>query len=100
MGANSLGGGKYYIIFKDEFSNFRLLFIMKSREEAYDCIRKVVVIMMTDTKKNVRYLVSDSGSEFTSKRSQDYFPEKSIAHIKSAPLNPAQNGMIERDNRT
>lgn len=100
VGATTISGGKYYILFKDEFTNYRFIFIMKSREEAHDNVKKVVAMIMADTKMNVRYAVSDSGSEFTSKRSQDYFLEKSIVHIKSAPFNPAQNGFIERENRT
>lgn len=100
VGATTLSGGKYYIIFKDEFSNYRFLFVMKSREEAHECIKKVVVAIIAYTKNHVRYIVSDSGSEFKSKRSQDYFSDKNIVHIKSAPFNSAQNGLIERENRT
>lgn len=71
VGATSLGGGKYYIPFKDEFSSYRFIYVMKSREEAYECIKKVVATIVADAKKNVRCIVSDSDSEFIPKRSQD-----------------------------
>lgn len=62
---------------------------MKKRDEAHDCIKRVVATIVADTKMNVRYIVCDSGSEFTSKKRQEYFLEKNIVHIKSTPFNPA-----------
>lgn len=45
-------------------------------------------------------MISDCGTEFTSNQSKEFFIEKEIVHIKSAPFTPAQNGIIERENRT
>ena len=100
IGTRSYDGGRYFILFKDEMSNFRFVYVMKSRSEAFENIRKVVAQIAADTKMNVRYVVSDKGSEFTSARTQAYFIEKNIVHVTSAPFTPTQNGFIERDNRT
>lgn len=100
IGEATLNGGKYFFLLKDEYSNFRFVYIMKSRDEAFECLKKTVARIMAETKKNIRFIVSDNGSEFTSKRSQDLFLENKIKHVTSAPFLPAQNGLIERDNRT
>lgn len=100
VGEPTISGHKYFILFKDEYSNFRFIYFMKSREEAYECIRKTVARISADTKMHVRYMISDCGSEFTSKRTQDFFISNNIVHKTAAPFTPAQNGFIERDNRT
>lgn len=100
IGVETLSGGRYFLLAKDEFSNYRFLFVMKSREEAYNLIRKCFAQISLDTKSSVKCLVTDCGSEFMSKRSQEFLLEKGVVHKTSAPFVPAQNGFIERDNRT
>lgn len=99
LGKPTLAGGNYIVLFKDEASNYRLVYIVRSRESAYDCLRSAVTFFESKNKK-VCTLVSDNGSEFTSKRTQEFLLSKSICHERSAPFNPAQNGFIERENRT
>lgn len=100
VGADAIGQFKYYIIHKDEYSSFMFIDLMKSRNEAFDSIRRVVANITAATTKQVRYIISDCGSEFTSNRSKEYFLEKNIVHLKPAPFTPASNGTIERMNRT
>lgn len=83
-----------------EYPTYRFAYFMKSRDEAYDCVRDCVARINRDTGKSVRNLVRDRGSEFTSKRTQEYLKTMKIARIVSAPHTPEQNGMIERYNRT
>lgn len=100
FGEGSAEVKQYFILFKDEYSNYRFIYFLKSRDEAFDCIRETVATIYAETQKEVRQIVSDCGSEFTSKRSKEYFVQNKILHRKSAPFTPAQNGFIERDNRT
>lgn len=100
IGALSYNKKSYFILFKDEYSTYRHIYFMKSREEAYNLIRKYVAEVKADTNKNVLRFTSDRGSEFTSNRTQQFFLENQIAHAMSAPFTPQQNGIIERDNRT
>lgn len=65
VGATTIGGGNYHVLSKDEYTTFRFIHIMKSRDETFDRIKKVVARFNADCKSNIRYLVSDSGSEFT-----------------------------------
>ena len=100
VGQATFSGAQYFILFKDEFSNFRWIYFMKSREEAFGNICKLVAKVFAETQNNIRKLVSDCGSEFTSKRTQDFLIQNKIIHQTSAPFSPSQNGFIERDNRT
>ena len=45
-------------------------------------------------------LVSDNGSQFTSKEFEQFARANGIRHIRSAPYHPASNGQVERFIRT
>lgn len=52
----------------------------------------------TDTNCSVESIVSDCGSEFMSKRTQEFFLQERVVHKTSALFTPSQNGFIEREN--
>lgn len=93
-------GSRYFFLAKDEFSCYRFIYFMKTKDQAFDCIKKVVAQLKGDTGNDVRTIVSDKGSEIVSKKTTDFLLEKSIAQEICAPYTPAQNGFIERENRT
>lgn len=99
IGTETFTGAKYVILFKDEHSNFRYIFFIKSREEVFGSIRRCIALVEFSGKQ-VKGIASDCGSEFMSKRTQALFLDKGIVHRTSAPFTPSQNGFIERDNRT
>lgn len=49
VGAETYSGSRYFILFKDEYSNFRFVYCMKSRDESHDisreCIAKVISVL-------------------------------------------------------
>ena len=96
----TVGGNSYFVLFKDEFSSYRYVYFIKSRGEAHDSVRKCVAAFQGELKAPVKTLVSDRGSEFTSNKTQEFLMEKAIHHQVSTPFTPAQNGFIERENRT
>lgn len=100
IGTATLSGAKYILLVKDEFSNYRFIYLMKSRDEAYECLRKVVIQLKADTGRDLLCLVTDCGSEFTSNRTQTFLLNNKTLHRTSAPFTPQQNGFVERDNRT
>lgn len=95
----TLSGGNYAVVFKDEATNYYLAHIVRSRESTFDCLRKAIAFFESKG-YSVRTLVTDNGSEYTSKRTQELLVSKSILHELSAPFTPAQTGFVERDNRT
>lgn len=95
----TLSGAKHFVLFKDEFSNFRFVHFLKLKSEALGALRKTIALIESRGFK-VQTFVSDMGSELTSRDAQELFVQKSVAHETSAPFTPEQNGFIERDNRT
>jgi len=100
LGTTSLGGADYIVVFKDECSHYRFIYCIKTRSETFDCLRKTVAFIESEAGKKVKKFYSDRGSEYTSNRTQEYLLENKIVHKRSIPFVPAQNGFIERDNRT
>lgn len=96
----SIGGKLYFCLFKDEYSNFRTIYFIKSKDEFLDCLQKCVSKIKSDTGIEVRKLFSDHATELTSNKAKTYQVENNIVHEMSAPFCPQQNGFIERDNRT
>jgi len=100
LGSPSLSGSNYIVIFKDEYSNFRFVYCLKSRSEAHDCLKKTIALIRAETEKCVREMVSDRGSEYTSNRTQELLLKHNISHKTSIPFKAAQDGFVERENRT
>ena len=59
-------------MFKDESSNFRIVYTVRTKDLVYDSIRKCVAQIESDTKKKVKCLVSDCGSEIVSNRTKEF----------------------------
>jgi len=68
----SLSNFHYFILYKDEFSTFRLIYFLHDRSEAYNTLRKAVVTIENESGNKVTKIVSDRGSEFTSAKAQGF----------------------------
>jgi len=90
----------YFVLLKDEYSAYRLIYFIRTKDQAFECVKRAIVQVEADTKSKVRMLISDCGSEFLSNKMKAYLLERGVAQEVSAPATPEQNGVIERDNRT
>lgn len=93
-------GKRYFILFKDECSNFRTAYTLRSKEEAHDSIPKAIAYFKSLSNRKLSCLITDNGSVYTSKRTQDLLSRELVRHITSPAYYPAANGFIERDMRT
>jgi transposase InsO family protein len=100
MEESSLGGSKYYALFKDEASAYRFLFPIKSKDQLYEKLQEVIREVKSITGRHVKRIRSDNATEYTNVRVQKLLLDKGIVHEFSAPYVHQQNGMIERDNRS
>lgn len=92
-----IGGYRHFVLLKDEYSNYRFIHFVKTKDALFDALRQTICEIESKGFK-VQTLVSDCGIELT--RSKELLLSKSITHETSAPFTPQQNGFIERDNRT
>jgi len=100
LGKTSISGANYIVLFKDEASNYRFIYCVKTREETFECLKKTYARILADTNNKMLTLVTDCGSEYISIRTQLYLSDHNVVHRKSIPFVPAQNGFVERENRT
>ncbi len=93
-------GERYYTIFKDDYSNWTSMALMKEKSEVADLFIKFVAFVKTTTGKTIRILRTDGGKEYDNNYLNNYFATSGIVHQTSNPYTPQENGVAERMNRT
>lgn len=100
MNQHSLGGAKYFLMFKDDYSHFRTVYFLKNKSEAVDKLQVFLNLVENQFGRQVKVLKSDNGTEIKNVRSREIFESLGICHQRSATYTPQQNGRIEREMRT
>lgn len=100
MEVTSVGGSKYFVILKDDFSNYRTVYFVKNKFEIKNCIEDFVNKAENVTGNKLKIFRSDNGLEFINKEVKELFTKHGIIHQTSVPYTPEQNGKVERENRT
>lgn len=100
MNELSLGGAKYFLLFKDDYSHFRTVYFLKNKSEAVDKLNVFLNLVENQFDKKVKKLKSDNGTEIKNTRSKEIFEDLGILHQRSATYTPQQNGRAEREMRT
>lgn len=97
---SSVGGGRYYMSIVDDYSRKVWLFVLKEKSEACKKFKEWCCSVETEIGSAVKCLRTDNGLEFLSKEFDDFCKGKGIKRHRTVPLNPQQNGVAERVNRT
>ena len=84
----------------DDFSRKMRVFILKEKSEAFSMFKEWCIIVEREKGCVVKCLRTDNGLEFLSKEFEKFCHEKGIKRHRTVPLNPQQNGVAERANRT
>lgn len=100
METNSIGGSKYFLLFKDDYSHYRIVHFIKHKSEVKDLIETLIRKIKTDTGFKVKVLRTDNGLEFVNKETTSVLQKYGISHQTTVAYTPEQNGKIERENRT
>ena len=97
MNEPSLGGAKYFLIFKDDYSHFRPVYFLKNKSEAVDKLIIYLNLVKNQFGWQVKKLKSDNGTEIKSVRSRTFW--KKWAYFISDQLRTHQNRMAESKGR-
>lgn len=97
---NSISGCCYLAVFKDEATDYRIVYPIKKKGEFYESLVKCIAEIKTAVGTDVSCVVSDNASELLSGRAREMMLAKGITQRLSAPFCPQQNGYIEREMRT
>lgn len=100
MEEESVGGSRYYVILKDDYSNYRSVYFVKTKYEIKHCIENFINKAENTTNNRVKLFRSDNGLEFINKELKDMFSRRGITHQTTVTYTPEQNGKAERENRT
>ena len=98
MEVKSLGGARYYALFRDDYSNYRHAAFLKAKSEAISAVKDFILFVKNQTGNKVKTVRSDRGGEFVNKELSGFFGNKGIKHELTIADCPEQNGKIERDN--
>ena len=99
MQTKSIGGNRYFVCFKDDYSRFRRIFFLKEKSQVCDALEQ----FLNEAEANghrIQKLRSDGGGEFVGKRVAKLLADRGIAAYVAPPYSPEINGVAERENRT
>lgn len=96
----SYNGAKYYVVFKDDASEYRCIYAIKRKSDVFDKFVQYFHILRNRFKRDVKILKTDNGREYINESFKKFIKEHGIEHQTTAPYNPEQNGKSERDIQT
>lgn len=90
MSVSSLGGGRYFVLFTDDYSGYTVIHIMKAKSRVFELFKQYVQRVEVKTGHLVNTLRSDNGEEFVGDNFGDWMKQKGIRNETSAPYTPQQ----------
>ena len=100
MSDKSIGGAQYFLTFTDDKSRYSWVYIIKTKDQDFQCFVEWKALVEKATKKKIRTFRTDNGGEYTSSQFENYLKAEGIRHELTVPKTPQQNGVDERLNRT
>lgn len=99
MQEQSIGGAKYFVCFKDDFTKFRRVFFIKLKSDVTECLKSFLGESSV-AGHTIKELLCDGGMEFNNASIKSMLSSKGINLRITMPYSPQQNGAAERENRT
>lgn len=96
----SIGGSRYFLLLKDDYSHFRFVYFLKQKTEVYEKVKAFLQLSKNAYGYNIKVFRSDNGTEFVNNRMKALFESEGIRHQRTVPYTPEQNGSAEREMRT
>ncbi|EZA59689.1 Copia protein [Ooceraea biroi] len=100
MEVESLGGSRYFLLLKDHYSHFRVVFFIKYKSEVAEKLKIFFAGAKADTGRKIKVLRTDNGREFINMEVNQILQRYGIRHQRTVSYSPEQNGAIEREMRT
>lgn len=100
MHIKSLGGARYFLLLKDDYSHYRTVYFLKQKSEVVERMKEFVTQVHVQTNYTIKVIRSDNGGEIDNKAIRAFCAREGLIHQLTAPYTPEQNGTLERENRT
>lgn len=88
MPEESLGGSKYFVLFRDDYSKFRYVYFMKNKSEVFEKFKAFVALIKKDGGHDVKIFRSDNGLEFVNENMRKFMEQCGIRHQRTVPYTP------------
>ncbi|GKE05030.1 retrovirus-related pol polyprotein from transposon TNT 1-94 [Tanacetum coccineum] len=95
----SVNGKKYIVVIVDDYSRFRWVKCLRSKDDALNFIIKFLKMIQVLLKVPVRRIRIDNGTEFANIL-HEYYEKVGISHDTIISRSLQQNGVVGRRNRT
>jgi hypothetical protein len=94
----SPSGSRYAIIFVDDYSRYRRVYFLRTRDQALDAFRQYLSLIKTTSKTTleVERLHTDNAGEYKSAAFTEFCESRGVRLSYSSPHTPSQNGIAER----
>ena len=97
---DSLGGNKYYSLFKDLASREERVYFLKTKSEALTTYKKYEAWVSLQRDSRIKVFGCDRGGEFMSKDFSTHLEHMGTIRHLTIHDSPASNGAVEHGNRT
>lgn len=91
---------RYIITFIDDFSRFSVVYVIKNKNEALNCLKNYKAKVETLHGNKLTKIKCDNGGEYCSNSWKDFCSEAGIQILYTPPYSPQVNGVAERINQT
>jgi transposase InsO family protein len=88
MKEKSIGGARYYLLFKDDSTGYRYVYFLKQKSEVFTYFKQMVKELERDIGNKLKKFRSDRGGEFYSKAFDTYLLDNLIKRETSAAATP------------
>lgn len=92
MQEKSIGGSRYFLLFKDDFSHYRIVFFLKEKSEVKKIIETYIKSVKRDTDCALKILRTDNGLEFVNNDVSEMLLNHRVRHQTCVPDTSQQNG--------
>ena len=89
---------RYFVTFIDDFTRKTFVFFMKAKTKVAEKFLEFKKLTETETGCKICRFRSDNGGEYVNQHLEAIFKRSRVAHEKTAPYCPEQNGVSERAN--
>ena len=96
----AIDGSRYFITFKDDWSNLTVTYLMKTKSEALDKFIQYKRMAEAHWDKKIERLRCDRGSEYLSNEFRFFCKKEGVVLDPTGGYDPEANGVSERTNRT
>lgn len=100
MEVESIGGSRYFLLIKDDYSYYRTAFFMERKSEVVEHLKIFLLEVKNVTGHAVTTIRTDNGTEEVNERLKSFLLDQGIRHEKTVPYTPEQNSKVEREMRT